>query len=58
MSLCPYCQQSNKEFFADKCDACNTPVTFGDQVAASITYVLTYAITILVGIVIFVALFG
>lgn len=58
MSLCPYCHQHNKEFFADRCDQCNTPVTFGQQVSASVTYVLTYAITILGGIAIFVALFG
>jgi sarcosine oxidase delta subunit len=58
MSLCPYCHQREKEFFADKCDSCNTRVSFGDQVAASVTYVLTYAITIVGGIAIFVALFG
>jgi len=58
MSLCPYCQSHNKEFFADKCHNCNTEVSLGQQVAGSVTYVLTYAATILGFILVFVLLFG
>jgi hypothetical protein len=58
MSLCPYCQSHNKEFFATKCHNCNTEVTFGEQVAGSLTYVFTYAATILGFILLFVLLFG
>ena len=41
MSLCPYCFQANKEFFSDKCDACNTEVALSDQVAASVWSVVS-----------------
>ena len=36
MALCPYCFQKEKEFFAEKCNECNTPVSFGHQVTGSL----------------------
>ena len=35
MSLCPHCLQNEKEFFAPKCNQCNTSIDLGDQIKAS-----------------------
>ena len=42
MAICPYCQTHDKNFFAGKCHACNTPVGFFEQVFTSLVWTATY----------------
>jgi hypothetical protein len=38
MAICPHCHVMDKNFFAPKCHACNTPVGFFEQVFASLLF--------------------
>lgn len=50
MSLCPYCQSKDKEFFAAKCHNCNTEVTMGEQITGSVVYTLCQ-VGVIVGVI-------
>jgi uncharacterized protein (DUF983 family) len=58
MSLCPYCQSRDKEFFADKCHNCNTEVSFGEQVAGSAIYTAVTVVGWVAVILLFFKFFG
>jgi uncharacterized protein (DUF983 family) len=58
MSVCPYCLQQEKDFFSDKCNQCNTKVSFGNQVFASVLYTICNIGIVVLGIALFVVLFG
>jgi hypothetical protein len=38
MAICPECHTMDKNFFAPKCHACNTPVGFINQCIVSLMY--------------------
>ena len=46
MSICPNCHTMDKNFFAPKCHACNTPVGFFEQCFISLTYNVTLVLTL------------
>jgi len=38
MAICPNCHVKDKNFFAGKCHACNTPVGFIEQILHSLMW--------------------
>lgn len=42
MAICPNCHVHDKNFFAGKCHACNTPVGFIEQCLTSLVWWATY----------------
>ena len=49
MSVCPKCQQLDKNFFAAQCHNCNEPVGFFEQVAVSIVYTVSHVFGVILG---------
>jgi hypothetical protein len=41
MAVCPNCHVHDKNFFAGKCHACNTPVGFIEQCVISLVWTVT-----------------
>jgi len=57
MSLCPNCHTKDKEFFAPKCHACNTPVGFIEQCLHSLLWTVTQVATVIGVIWLLIAIF-
>jgi len=46
MAVCPHCQQTDKNFFAQRCHNCNQYTRLGEQILISSVYVIGKGLTI------------
>ena len=50
LSLCPYCHEQNKNFFAPKCHNCMSEVGFVEQIAHSLLWTVVQVVVVFLGL--------